>query len=88
MKIRTTTHNHPGEAGVILFDQPVSSMIVATNIRDGATTLFGTVDLQANYSGRYDIRVDLSPSELTQVYQLLVKNLLEKIAELESDRSA
>lgn len=57
-------------------------MIVATDIRDGATTLFGTVDLQANYSGKYDIRVELSPDELTRVYRLLVKNLLEKIQEV------
>lgn len=84
MRIRTTTHNHPGELGVILLDQPLPSMIVATDIRDGATTLFGTVDLQVNYSGKYDIRVELSPAELTQAYQLLVKNLLEKIRELTS----
>ena len=84
MRIRTTTHNHPGEPGVILLDKPVPNMIVATDVRDGATTLFGTVDLQVNYSGKYDIRVELSPGELTQVYQLLVKNLLEKIQELTS----
>lgn len=82
MKIRTTTHNHPGETGVILLDQSVQNLIVATDIRDGTTTLFGTANLQVNYSGQYDIRVELSSAELTQVYQLLVKNLLEKIQEL------
>ena len=85
MKIRTTTHNHPGEAGVILLEQPLANMIVATDIRDGATTLFGTVDLQVNYSGKYDIRVELSPDELTRAYRLLVKNLLEKIQELTAE---
>jgi len=84
VKIRTTTHNHPGEPGVILLDQPVQNLIVATDIRDGTTTLFGTADLQVNYSGQYDIRVELSPAELTQVYQLLVKNLLEEIQELKN----
>jgi hypothetical protein len=87
VKIRTTTHNHPGEPGVILLDQPLADMIVATDIRDGATTLFGTVDLQVNYSGKYDIRVELSPDELTRAYRLLVKNLLEKIQELTSEQS-
>ncbi|MDX8441738.1 hypothetical protein [Mesorhizobium australafricanum] len=87
MKIRTTTHNHPGEPGVILLDQPLANMIVATDIRDGATTLFGTVDLQTTFSGKYDIRVELSPEELTHVYQLLVKNLLEKIQELTSEQN-
>ncbi|WP_179298029.1 hypothetical protein [Mesorhizobium carmichaelinearum] len=45
--------------GVILLDQQVQDMIVATDIRDGATTLFGTVHLQVNYSGRCDITVEL-----------------------------
>lgn len=82
MKIRTTTHNHPGEPGVILLDQPVSNLIVGTDIRSGMTTLFGTADLQANYSGKYDIRVELSPEELSQVQQTVVKLLLEKIQQL------
>ena len=87
MRIRTTTHNHPGEAGVILLDQPIQNLIVATDIRDGTTTLFGTASLQATYSGQYDIRVELTPAELTQVYGLLVKNLLEEIQELKNTQS-
>ena len=82
MKIRTTRHNHPGEPGVILLDQSLQHMIVATDIRDGATTLFGTVNLQVNYSGQYDIRVELSPGELTQVYQLLAKIFSRKYRNL------
>ncbi|ESY69990.1 hypothetical protein X742_04975 [Mesorhizobium sp. LNHC232B00] len=84
MRIRTTTHNNPGEAGVILLDQPVQNLIVATDIRDGTTTLFGTATLQVNYAGSYDIRVELAPAELTQVYQILIKNLLEEIQDLKS----
>ncbi|BAV52389.1 Uncharacterized protein MLTONO_7487 [Mesorhizobium loti] len=34
---------------------------MATDIRDGATTLFGTVNLQVNYSGRCDITVEVQP---------------------------
>lgn len=86
VKIRTTTHNHPGETGVILLDQPIENLIVGTDIRDGTTTLFGTANLQVNYAGSYDIRVELTPAELTQVYGLLVKNLLEEIKELKSAR--
>ena len=71
-----------------MLDGVVANMIVATDIRDGATTLFGTVDLQASYSGKYDIRVELSPDELTRVYRLLVKNLLEKIQELTAEPAA
>ncbi len=82
MKVRTTRHNHPGEPGVILLNQPLENMIVATDIRNGATTLFATVSLDVNYSGQHDIRVELSPSELTRVYELMVKNLLAKIEEL------
>lgn len=85
MRIRTTTHNHPGEAGVILLDQPLSNMIVGTNIRDGLTTLFGTVDLQVNYSGKYDIRVEISPDELSQIQRTVVRLLLEKIDQLSGD---
>ncbi|MBZ9798219.1 hypothetical protein [Mesorhizobium sp. ES1-4] len=84
MRIRTTTHNHPGEAGVILLEQPVENLIVATDIRDGTTTLFGTANLQVNYAGSYDIRVEFTPTELTKVYQILVKNLIEEIQELNS----
>ncbi|MBZ9677780.1 hypothetical protein [Mesorhizobium sp. ES1-1] len=86
MRVRTTTHNHPGEAGVILLDQPIENMIVGTDIRDGTTTLFGTVNLQVNYSGSYDIRVELTPAELTRTYELLVQNLLGKIADLQNPR--
>ena len=86
MKIRTTRHNHPGEPGVILLDQSLQDMIVATDIRDGATTLFGTVNLQVNYSGQYDIRVELSPGELTQVYQLLAKIFSRKYRNLRAHK--
>lgn len=85
MRVRTTRHNHPGEPGTILLDQPLENMIVATDIRDGATTLFATVDLNVTYSGRHDIRVELSPHEIGRAYQLLVKNLLGKIEELTAE---